>query len=233
MTSKPSMTNTMFIQIEPGVYTEDQFRELCDYKVSIYPELGTFSDKSPVDEVNFGITEFEAEDKVTMLMGSSAYVVDQVYIKDKEFFNGPAPVVLLEMISTDPVITVHGNSYTLEDFPEAIDTFAASALWDGKVLDPADDDIFIVRSWEPSPEKKLQFSFNTTPDYFITKATFYKEWKTLKTVYGFTKPDGEYLTLYPFNEEDDFDTVLYRVCMPGENQSPTGQSPGVWRTAEP
>ena len=59
-----------------------------------------------------------------------------------------------------------------------------------------------------SEEKYLQFQFGTTPDYFITKTTFYKGEDIVNNFYSFTKPENSTLILYPFNDTPDFETVI-------------------------
>lgn len=70
-----------------------------------------------------------------------------------------------------------------------------------------------------SEEKYLQFQFGITPAYFITKATFYKGADIVNNFYSFTKPENNTLILSPFKDTPDFETVIYQVCMPGENGS--------------
>ena len=199
--------------------TEDEFRALCDYKVSLYPEIGTFEDKTTVSEITFGNTSFSPEDKVTMRMGEKAIVEGEAFKQDGYYFNGSAPVLLLELLCGETVIEVDGMPTFVEGVPETKDITITGYSWpEGKgVLSTLDNEVYIIRNVDRSPDNCLQIKFNTAASYFVTKALCFNEDQTMNTIYGFAKSEDNMLKIYPFRDDPDCDTVIYTVCIRDNN----------------
>lgn len=198
---------------EEGRYTEQEF--LNRYDIHTYPELGTLDDPAPVNDITFGTTSFKSSDDVTLQMGESAYLVDKAYVQNGSFINAPAPVVMLELLTTDPVIKVNEESYKPDDFPAAAEDKVIKAFWNDTELAELHEDSYTVKDDNLSPEKFLKFSFSDKYDYFITKSTYYSGKDIVRCVYSFLKSDNGALKIYPGKDaEKPFDSVIYQICMP-------------------
>lgn len=209
---------------QEGTYTENTFREATGYKAKlVYPQIGTFTGISSVDEVGYGLEKFSSGEKVKIRMGSSSYIEDVWFASDSSAINGPAPVIMLEFLFGDPVLTINGESYPLEDFTNFKDAHISSALWYNeskqRLIPRGDEGLFAfysIYTEEPSSIKSLEFLFEENPEFFLTKAIFYKDADELNTIYSFEKPDEEGNLKFVIDrntDEKDFDTILYYVVM--------------------
>lgn len=204
-------------------YNENEFREATGYQANlVYPEIGTFWGISSIDNLGYGLAEFKSDEKVRIRMGSSSYIEEVAFTSYGNCINGPAPVIMLEFIFGDPVITFNGESYPLEDFTSFTDAHISSALWSNgsqQSLTPRGDEglfSFYSISADSSSIKSLEFLFKEKPEFFLTKAIFYKYAKELNTIYSFEKPNakGKLEFIIDKNtDQKDFDTILYYVVM--------------------
>lgn len=182
-----------------GTYDENEFRKVTGYKANlIYPEIGTFLGISSIDELGYGIKKFKSGEKVRIHMGSSSYIEDEAFVSDSYGINGPAPVIMLEFIFGDPVLTLNGESYPLEDFTNNTNSHISSALWYNERQNPltpgVDEGLFSsysINTGDPSSIKSLEFQFSEKPEFFFTKATFFNKKDKLNTIYSFEKPNAE------------------------------------------
>ena len=176
-----------------GTYDENEFRKSTGYKANkIYPEIGTFWGISSIDELGYGIKKFKSGEKVRIRMGSSSYIEDKAFVSDSYSINGPAPVIMLEFIFGDPVLTLNGESYPLEDFTSTTNAHISSALWYNERQNPltprGDEGLFSfysIDTGDPSSIKSLEFQFSEKPEFFFTKATFFNKKDKLNTIYSF------------------------------------------------
>ena len=206
-----------------GTYDENEFREVTGYKANkIYPEIGTFLGISSIDELGYGLTEFKSGEKVRIRMGSSSYIEDEAFVSDSYGINGPAPVIMLEFIFGDPVLTLNGESYPLEDYTTATDAHISSAHWyndSQQSFIPKGDEglisLYSIKSGDPSSIKSLEFQFKEKVEFFITKTVFFNK-ANESTTYSFEKPNAEGKLEFVIDkntDQKDFDTILTYVAM--------------------
>lgn len=206
-----------------GTYDENEFRESTGYKANlIYPEIGTFLGISSIDELGYGIPKFKSGEKVRIRMGSSSYIEDEAFVSDSYGINGPAPVIMLEFIFGDPVLTLNGESYPLEDYTTATDAHISSAHWyndSQQSFIPKGDEglisLYSIKSGDPSSIKSLEFQFKEKVEFFITKTVFFNK-ANESTTYSFEKPNAEGKLEFVIDkntDQKDFDTILTYVAM--------------------
>ena len=206
-----------------GTYDENEFREVTGYNANkIYPEIGTFLGTSSIDELGYGLTEFKSGEKVRIRMGSSSYIEDEAFVSDSYGINGPAPVIMLEFIFGDPVLTLNGESYPLEDYTTATDAHISSAHWyndSQQSFIPKGDEglisLYSIKSGDPSSIKSLEFQFKEKVEFFITKTVFFNK-ANESTTYSFEKPNAEGKLEFVIDkntDQKDFDTILTYVAM--------------------
>ena len=206
-----------------GTYDENEFREVTGYNANkIYPEIGTFLGISSIDELGYGLTEFKSGEKVRIRMGSSSYIEDEAFVSDSYGINGPAPVIMLEFIFGDPVLTLNGESYPLEDYTTATDAHISSAHWyndSQQSFIPKGDEglisLYSIKSGDPSSIKSLEFQFKEKVEFFITKTVFFNK-ANESTTYSFEKPNAEGKLKFVIDkntDQQDFDTILTYVAM--------------------
>ena len=206
-----------------GTYDENEFRKSTGYIAnSIYPEIGTFLGISSIDELGYGLTEFKSGEKVRIRMGSSSYIEDEAFVSDSYGINGPAPVIMLEFIFGDPVLTLNGESYPLEDYTTATDAHISSAYWyndSQQSFIPKGDEglisLYSIKSGDPSSIKSLEFQFIEKVEFFITKTVFFNK-ANESTTYSFEKPNAEGKLEFVIDkntDQKDFDTILTYVAM--------------------
>ena len=206
-----------------GTYDENEFREVTGYKANkIYPEIGTFYGISSIDELGYGIKKFKSGEKVRIRMGSSSYIEDEAFVSDSYGINGPAPVIMLEFIFGDPVLTLNGESYPLEDYTTATDAHISSAHWyndSQQSFIPKGDEglisLYSIKSGDPSSIKSLEFQFKEKVEFFITKTVFFNK-ANESTTYSFEKPNAEGKLEFVIDkntDQKDFDTILTYVAM--------------------
>ena len=204
-------------------YNEIEFRKVTGYKANkIYPEIGTIFDISSVDELGYGLTKFKSGEKVKIRMGSSSYIEEAGFISNSIFLNGPAPVIMLEFLFGDPVLTINGESYPLEEYTTATDAHISSAHWynnSQQSFIPKEDEglisLYSIKSGDPSSIKSLEFQFKEKAEFFITKTVFYNK-ADESTIYSFEKPNAEGKLEFVIDkntEQKDFDTILTYVAM--------------------
>ena len=207
-----------------GTYDENEFREVTGYNANkIYPEIGTFLGISSIDELGYGIKKFKSGEKVRIRMGSSSYIEDEAFVSDSYGINGPAPVIMLEFIFGDPVLTLNGESYPLEDFTSTTNAHISSALWYNERQNPltpgVDEGLFSsdsINTGDPSSIKSLEFQFSEKPEFFFTKATFFNKKDKLNTIYSFEKPNAEgklEFVIEKNTDQKEYDSILYYVAM--------------------
>ena len=206
-----------------GTYDENEFRKSTGYKANkIYPEIGTFYGISSIDELGYGIKKFKSGEKVRIRMGSSSYIEDEAFVSDSYGINGPAPVIMLEFIFGDPVLTLNGESYPLEDYTTATDAHISSAHWyndSQQSFIPKGDEglisLYSIKSGDPSSIKSLEFQFKEKVEFFITKTVFFNK-ANESTTYSFEKPNAEGKLEFVIDkntDQKDFDTILTYVAM--------------------
>ena len=206
-----------------GTYYENEFRKVTGYKANkIYPEIGTFYGISSINELGYGLTEFKSGEKVRIRMGSSSYIEDEAFVSDSYGINGPAPVIMLEFIFGDPVLTLNGESYPLEDYTTATDAHISSAHWyndSQQSFIPKGDEglisLYSIKSGDPSSIKSLEFQFKEKVEFFITKTVFFNK-ANESTTYSFEKPNAEGKLEFVIDkntDQKDFDTILTYVAM--------------------
>ena len=206
-----------------GTYDENEFRKSTGYIAnSIYPEIGTFLGISSIDELGYGLTGFKSGEKVRIRMGSSSYIEDKAFVSDSYSINGPAPVIMLEFIFGDPVLTLNGESYPLEDYTTATDAHISSAHWyndSQQSFIPKGDEglisLYSIKSGDPSSIKSLEFQFKEKVEFFITKTVFFNK-ANESTTYSFEKPNAEGKLEFVIDkntDQKDFDTILTYVAM--------------------
>ena len=206
-----------------GTYDENEFRKVTGYKANkIYPEIGTFLGTSSIDELGYGIKKFKSGEKVRIRMGSSSYIEDEAFVSDSYGINGPAPVIMLEFIFGDPVLTLNGESYPLEDYTTATDAHISSAHWyndSQQSFIPKGDEglisLYSIKSGDPSSIKSLEFQFKEKVEFFITKTVFFNK-ANESTTYSFEKPNAEGKLEFVIDkntDQKDFDTILTYVAM--------------------
>ena len=206
-----------------GTYDENEFRKVTGYKANkIYPEIGTFLGISSIDELGYGLTEFKSGEKVRIRMGSSSYIEDKAFVSDSYSINGPAPVIMFEFIFGDPVLTLNGESYPLEDYTTATDAHISSAHWyndSQQYFIPKGDEglisLYSIKSGDPSSIKSLEFQFKEKVEFFITKTVFFNK-ANESTTYSFEKPNAEGKLEFVIDkntDQKDFDTILTYVAM--------------------
>ena len=206
-----------------GTYDENEFRESTGYKANkIYPEIGTFLGISSIDELGYGIKKFKFGEKVRIRMGSSSYIEDEAFVSDSYGINGPAPVIMLEFIFGDPVLTLNGESYPLEDFTTATDAHISSAHWyndSQQSFIPKGDEglisLYSIKSGDPSSIKSLEFQFKEKVEFFITKTVFFNK-ANESTTYSFEKPNAEgklEFVIEKNTDQKEYDSILYYVVM--------------------
>ena len=206
-----------------GTYDENVFRKVTGYKANlIYPEIGTFLGISSIDELGYGLTEFKSGEKVRIRMGSSSYIEDEAFVSDSYGINGPAPVIMLEFIFGDPVLTLNGESYPLEDFTSTTNAHISSAHWyndSQQSFIPQEDEglisLYSIKSGDPSSIKSLEFQFKEKVEFFITKTVFFNK-ANESTTYSFEKPNAEGKLEFVIDkntDQKDFDTILTYVAM--------------------
>ena len=206
-----------------GTYDENEFRESTGYKANkIYPEIGTFLGTGSIDELGYGLTEFKSGEKVRIRMGSSSYIEDKAFVSDSYSINGPAPVIMLEFIFGDPVLTINGESYPLEDFTSTTNAHISSAHWyndSQQSFIPKGDEglisLYSIKSGDPSSIKSLEFQFKEKVEFFITKTVFFNK-ANESTTYSFEKPNAEgnlEFVIDKNTDQKDFDTILTYVAM--------------------
>ena len=206
-----------------GTYDENEFREVTGYNANkIYPEIGTFLGISSIDELGYGLTEFKSGEKVRIRMGSSSYIEDEAFVSDSYGINGPAPVIMLEFLFGDPVLTLNGESYPLEDFTTATDAHISSAFWyndsQQSFISKGDEgliSLYSIKSSVPSSIKSIEFQFKEKVEFFITKTVFYNK-ADESTIYSFEKPNAEGKLEFVIDkntDQKDFDTILTYVAM--------------------
>ena len=202
-----------------GTYYENEFRKVTGYKANkIYPEIGTFWGISSIDELGYGIKKFKSGEKVRIRMGSSSYIEDKAFVSDSYGINGPAPVIMLEFIFGDPVLTLNGESYPLEDYTTATDAHISSAHWyndSQQSFIPKGDEglisLYSIKSGDPSSIKSLEFQFKEKVEFFITKTVFFNK-ANESTTYSFEKPNAEGKLEFVIDQKD-FDTIHTYVAM--------------------
>ena len=202
-----------------GTYDENEFRKSTGYKANkIYPEIGTFLGISSIDELGYGLTEFKSGEKVRIRMGSSSYIEDEAFVSDSYGINGPAPVIMLEFIFGDPVLTLNGESYQLEDYTTATDAHISSAFWyndsQQSFISKGDEgliSLYSIKSGDSSSIKSLEFQFKEKVEFFITKTVFYNK-ASESTIYSFEKPNAEGKLEFVIDQKG-FDTILTYVAM--------------------
>ena len=206
-----------------GTYDENEFRKVTGYKANkIYPEIGTFYGISSIDELGYGIKKFKSGEKVRIRMGSSSYIEDEAFVSDSYSINGPAPVIMFEFIFGDPVLTLNGESYPLEDYTTATDAHISSAHWyndSQQSFIPKGDEglisLYSIKSGDPSSIKSLEFQFKEKVEFFITKTVFFNK-ANESTTYSFEKPNAEGKLEFVIDKNTDqknFDTILTYVAM--------------------
>ena len=206
-----------------GTYDENEFRKVTGYKANlIYPEIGTFYGISSIDELGYGIPKFKSGEKVRIRMGSSSYIEDEAFVSDSYSINGPAPVIMLEFLFGDPVLTLNGESYPLEDYTTATDAHISSAYWyndSQQSFIPQEDEglisLYSIKSGDPSSIKSLEFQFKEKVEFFITKTVFFNK-ANKSIIYGFEKPTAEGKLEFVIDKntnQKDFDTILTYVAM--------------------
>ena len=206
-----------------GTYDENEFRKVTGYKANlIYPEIGTFLGTSSIDELGYGLTEFKSGEKVRIRMGSSSYIEDEAFVSDSYGINGPAPVIMLEFLFGDPVLTINGESYPLEDFTSTTNAHISSAHWyndSQQSFIPKGDEglisLYSIKSGDPSSIKSLEFQFKEKVEFFITKTVFFNK-ANESTTYSFEKPNAEGKLEFVIDkntDQKDFDTILTYVAM--------------------
>ena len=215
--------NYSFFPQTGGTYNENEFREATGYKANlIYPEIGTFYGISSIDELGYGLKKFKPGEKVKIRMGSSSYLEEVGFASDSYSINGPAPVIMLEFIFGDPVLTLNGESYPLEDFTSTTNAHISSALWYNEsqhTLTPGGDEglfsFYSIDTGDPSSIKSLEFQFKEKLEFFITKTVFYNK-ANESTIYSFEKPNAEGKLEFVIDKntnQKDFDTILTYVAM--------------------
>ena len=206
-----------------GTYDENEFRKVTGYKANlIYPEIGTFYGISSINELGYGLTEFKSGEKVRIRMGSSSYIEDEAFVSDSYSINGPAPVIMFEFIFGDPVLTLNGESYPLEDYTTATDAHISSAHWyndSQQSFIPKGDEglisLYSIKSGDPSSIKSLEFQFKEKVEFFITKTVFFNK-ANESTTYSFEKPNAEGKLEFVIDkntDQKDFETILTYVAM--------------------
>ena len=216
--------NYSFFPQTGKTYNENEFRKATGYKANlIYPEIGTFYGISSINELGYGLTEFKSGEKVRIRMGSSSYIEDEAFVSDSYGINGPAPVIMLEFIFGDPVLTLNGESYPLEDFTSTTNAHISSALWYNERQNPVspgvDEGLFSsysINTGDPSSIKSLEFQFSEKPEFFFTKATFFNKKDKLNTIYSFEKPNAEgklEFVIEKNTDQKEYDSILYYVAM--------------------
>ena len=206
-----------------GTYDENEFRKVTGYKANlIYPEIGTFYGISSINELGYGLTEFKSGEKVRIRMGSSSYIEDEAFVSDSYGINGPAPVIMLEFIFGDPVLTLNGESYPLEDYTTATDAHISSAHWyndSQQSFIPKGDEglisLYSIKSGDPSSIKSLKFQFKEKVEFFITKTVFFNK-ANESTTYSFEKPNAEgklEFVIEKNTDQKEYDSILYYVAM--------------------
>ena len=206
-----------------GTYDENELRKVTGYKANkIYPEIGTFLGISSIDELGYGIKKFKSGEKVRIRMGSSSYIEDEAFVSDSYGINGPAPVIMLEFIFGDPVLTLNGESYPLEDFTSTTNAHISSAHWyndSQQSFIPKGDEglisLYSIKSGDPSSIKSLEFQFKEKVEFFITKTVFFNK-ANESTTYSFEKPNAEGKLEFVIDkntDQKDFDTILTYVAM--------------------
>lgn len=203
-----------------GTYDEQTLIDKAD--AHTYPEIGVFNYISSVKELGYGTTKFKPGEKVKIRMGSSAYLVDEAFVVTSSGLNGPAPVIMLEFLFGDPVLTLNEETYTLEGFPSATDAHISSAHWHNdsqQSFIPQGDDglisLYSIKSGDPSSIKSLEFQFKEKVEFFITKTVFYNK-ADESTIYSFEKPNAEgklEFVIAKNTDQIEFDTILTYVAM--------------------
>ena len=207
-----------------GTYGEDDFRKATGYTLSLFPEIGTFNNLSSLSDIQIGISTFKEDEKASVIIDNRIMIVDKPYILDNSIFlNALSPLLLIEFMMGDPVITANGKSYEVPDFPYATSNRIINANWynaEGtKTALTGDDDIYIIRGTNNEKEHAA-FEFESPSRYFITKAVYYKDADITDTEYGFSWPVDGSLVLYPYKNTDKaFDTIIFYVCMVDEDGS--------------
>ena len=215
--------NYSFFPQTGKTYNENEFRKATGYKANlIYPEIGTFYGISSIDELGYGLEKFKPGEKVKIRMGSSSYLEEVGFTSDSYGINGPAPVIMLEFLFGDPVLTLNGESYPLEDFTTATDAHISSALWynnsQQSFISKGDEgliSLYSIKSSGPSSIKSLEFQFKEKVEFFITKTVFYNK-ADESTIYSFEKPNAEGKLEFVIDKNTDqknFDTILTYVAM--------------------
>ena len=206
-----------------GTFGTEELRVLCNYSFSLYPEIGTFENIKPIQELAYSNTSFKIDENVTFRIGEKTYIEDNAFILDREFLNGSAPVFLLELIFGDPLIKVNGNSYRIENFPVIGDSKTTNvSYYNGssyKVIKEEEDIIYTVYGSDKEKSDCLEINFEDKALSYFTKTEFFKGGQKIKTLYSFTRPeDNGALTLYPYEScEEDFETINYYICILDEN----------------
>ena len=188
----------------------------------LYPEIGTIFGISSVDELGYGLTKFKSDEKVKIRMGSSSYIEEAGFISGSISLNGPAPVIMLEFLFGDPVLTINGESYPLEEYTTATDAHISSAHWynnsQQSFISKEDEgliSLYSIKSGDPSSIKSLKFQFKEKAEFFFTKTIFYKD-ANESTIYSFEKPNAEGKLEFVIDkntDQKDFDTILTYVAM--------------------
>ena len=216
--------NYSFFPQTEETYNENEFRKATGYKANlIYPEIGTFLGISSIDEIGYGIKKYKSGEKVRIRMGSSSYIEDEAFVSDSYGINGPAPVIMLEFLFGDPVLTLNGESYPLEDFTSTTNAHISSALWYNERQNPltpgVDEGLFssyYINTGDPSSIKSLEFQFSEKPEFFFTKAIFFNKGDKLNTIYSFEKPKAEgklEFVIEKNTDQKEYDSILYYVAM--------------------
>ena len=216
--------NYSFFPQTGKTYNENEFRKATGYKANlIYPEIGTFYGISSIDELGYGLKKFKPGEKVKIRMGSSSYLEEVGFASDSYSINGPAPVIMLEFLFGDPVLTLNGESYPLEDFTSTTNAHISSALWYNEsqhTLTPRGDEglfsSYSIDTGDPSSIKSLEFQFNEKPKFFFTKAIFFNKGDKLNTIYSFEKPNAEgklEFVIEKNTDQKEYDSILYYVAM--------------------
>ena len=216
--------NYSFFPQTGKTYNENEFRKATGYKANlIYPEIGTFYGISSIDELGYGLKKFKPGEKVKIRMGSSSYLEEVGFASDSYSINGPAPVIMLEFLFGDPVLTLNGESYPLEDFTSTTNAHISSALWYNEsqhTLTPRGDEglfsSYSIDTGDPSSIKSLEFQFSEKPEFFFTKATFFNKKDKLNTIYSFEKPNAEgklEFVIEKNTDQKEYDSILYYVAM--------------------
>ena len=215
--------NYSFFPQTGKTYNENEFRKATSYKANlIYPEIGTFYGISSIDELGYGLKKFKPGEKVKIRMGSSSYLEEVGFASDSYSINGPAPVIMLEFLFGDPVLTLNGESYPLEDFTTATDAHISSAHWynnsQQSFISKGDEgliSLYSIKRGDPSPIKSIEFQFEEKVEFFITKTVFYNK-ADESTIYSFEKPNAEGKLEFVIDKNTDqknFDTILTYVAM--------------------